>query len=126
MFAMCNVFGSAQTQKTWRHVVDLLKAFVVCCGFGLHYLHINTLRCINALFRIVCVRICLMASILLSSRKVPPNIEDALTSTDVLVREGANVTLKCRATGSPEPSVKWKRDDNSKISINKNTSGEKS
>ncbi|KAG4079531.1 hypothetical protein HA402_005228 [Bradysia odoriphaga] len=53
---------------------------------------------------------------------VPPNIEDALTSTDVVVREGANVTLKCRATGSPKPSVKWKRDDNSKISINKTMS----
>lgn len=54
---------------------------------------------------------------------VPPNIEDALTSTDVVVREGANVTLKCRATGSPMPSVKWKRDDNSKISISKALSG---
>lgn len=54
---------------------------------------------------------------------VPPNIEDSLTSTDVVVREGANVTLKCRATGSPMPSVKWKRDDNSKISINKAMSG---
>lgn len=54
---------------------------------------------------------------------VPPNIEDSLTSTDVVVREGANVTLKCRATGSPIPSVKWKRDDNSKISISKAMSG---
>jgi len=54
---------------------------------------------------------------------VPPNIDDALTSSDVIVREGANVTLKCRATGSPMPSVKWKRDDNSKISINKAMSG---
>lgn len=54
---------------------------------------------------------------------VPPNIEDALTSTDVVVREGVDVMLRCRASGSPEPSVKWKRDDNSKISINKNVSG---
>lgn len=58
-------------------------------------------------------------------RIVPPNIEDALTSTDVVVREGSNVTLKCRASGSPEPSVKWKRDDNSKITIDRNTSGER-
>lgn len=55
---------------------------------------------------------------------VPPNIEDALTSTDVVVHEGSNVTLKCRASGSPSPSVKWKRDDNSKISITKDMSGE--
>ena len=32
--------------------------------------------------------------------------------------------LKCRATGSPTPTVKWKRDDNSKIAINKSLIGE--
>ncbi|EDW02977.1 GH10989, partial [Drosophila grimshawi] len=50
---------------------------------------------------------------------VPPNIDDALTSSDVIVREGDNVTLRCKAKGSPEPSIKWKRDDNHKIVINK-------
>ncbi|XP_055682656.1 protein CEPU-1-like [Lutzomyia longipalpis] len=50
---------------------------------------------------------------------VPPNIDDSLSSSDIIVREGSNVTLKCRATGSPTPTVKWKRDDNSKIAINK-------
>ncbi|XP_033149579.1 neurotrimin isoform X2 [Drosophila busckii] len=50
---------------------------------------------------------------------VPPNIDDALTSSDVIVREGDNVTLRCKANGSPEPSIKWKRDDNHKIVINK-------
>ncbi|CAG9759248.1 unnamed protein product [Ceutorhynchus assimilis] len=50
---------------------------------------------------------------------VPPNIDDSLSSSDVIVREGSNETLTCKATGFPEPSVKWKRDDNSKISLNK-------
>lgn len=50
---------------------------------------------------------------------VPPNINDALSSSDVIVREGANETLHCKATGSPHPTVKWKRDDQSKITINK-------
>lgn len=27
---------------------------------------------------------------------VPPNIEDHMTSTDVVAREGSNVTLRCR------------------------------
>ncbi|KAK7792612.1 hypothetical protein R5R35_009147 [Gryllus longicercus] len=54
-------------------------------------------------------------------QKVPPNIDDSLSSSDVIVREGANVTLTCHATGSPPPSVKWKRDDGSKIAINKST-----
>ncbi|XP_055389359.1 lachesin [Condylostylus longicornis] len=53
---------------------------------------------------------------------VPPNIDDSLSSSDVIVREGANISLRCRATGSPLPSVKWKRDDNSRISLNKNHS----
>lgn len=41
----------------------------------------------------------------------------------MIVREGANVTLRCRATGSPDPAIKWRRDDNSKISIGKNLNG---
>lgn len=55
---------------------------------------------------------------------VPPNIEDSLSSSDIIVREGVNITLKCKATGSPAPTVKWKRDDNSKIAINKSLIGE--
>ncbi|CAH2003722.1 unnamed protein product [Acanthoscelides obtectus] len=50
---------------------------------------------------------------------VPPNIDDSRSSSDVIVREGSNETLTCKATGFPTPSVKWKRDDNSKITINK-------
>ncbi|KAH1023023.1 hypothetical protein HUJ04_012310 [Dendroctonus ponderosae] len=50
---------------------------------------------------------------------VPPNIDDSLSSSDVIVREGSNETLFCKATGFPEPSLKWKRDDGAKFSINK-------
>ncbi|KAG8229139.1 hypothetical protein J437_LFUL009728 [Ladona fulva] len=50
---------------------------------------------------------------------LPPNIDDNLSSSDVIVREGANVTLNCHASGSPPPSVRWKRDDGNKIAINK-------
>ncbi len=54
---------------------------------------------------------------------VPPNIDDSSTSSDVIVREGSNVTLKCHAVGSPKPSIKWKRDDGGRIPINKNVDG---
>ncbi|XP_076222593.1 lachesin [Nomia melanderi] len=53
---------------------------------------------------------------------VPPNIEDFQTSSDAVVRENANVSLTCKATGRPKPSIIWKRDDGSMININKTLS----
>ncbi|XP_058122718.1 lachesin-like [Anopheles ziemanni] len=47
---------------------------------------------------------------------VPPNILDYPTSTDMVVREGSNVTLKCAASGSPTPSIMWRREGNEPIS----------
>ncbi|XP_031837838.1 neurotrimin [Nomia melanderi] len=46
---------------------------------------------------------------------VPPNILDYQTSTDMIVTEGNNVTLRCAATGSPEPTISWRREDNQLI-----------
>ncbi|XP_017756685.1 PREDICTED: lachesin [Eufriesea mexicana] len=46
---------------------------------------------------------------------VPPNILDYSTSTDMVVAEGSKVTLHCEATGSPEPSIIWRREDNQLI-----------
>lgn len=56
---------------------------------------------------------------------VPPDIDDASSSSDVIVSELANVTLTCKATGSPKPTIRWKRDDNAKIVINKTYDGKK-
>ncbi|XP_062551308.1 neurotrimin-like [Armigeres subalbatus] len=53
---------------------------------------------------------------------VPPNIDDSVSSSDVIIREGANITLRCNATGSPPPSIKWKRDGPLKITVSKNIS----
>lgn len=36
---------------------------------------------------------------------VPPMIVESSTSNDMVVREGSNVTLVCRASGYPEPYV---------------------
>ncbi|XP_051175003.1 limbic system-associated membrane protein-like isoform X2 [Leptopilina boulardi] len=46
---------------------------------------------------------------------VPPDIVDFQTSTDMVVREGSNVTLKCAATGSPTPNITWRREDGQTI-----------
>ncbi|XP_071449936.1 lachesin-like [Hetaerina americana] len=49
---------------------------------------------------------------------VPPSIVDQETSGDMVVREGSNVTLVCKAVGYPEPYVMWRREDGEDISYN--------
>jgi hypothetical protein len=49
---------------------------------------------------------------------VPPSIVDRETSTDIVVRESANVTLTCKAAGYPEPYVMWRREDGEDINYN--------
>lgn len=41
-----------------------------------------------------------------------------MTSTDMVVREGTNVTMMCRATGYPEPYVMWRREDGQEFNCN--------
>ncbi|XP_066140746.1 lachesin-like isoform X1 [Euwallacea fornicatus] len=41
---------------------------------------------------------------------VPPDILDYPTSADMVVREGLNVSLQCAATGSPIPTISWRRE----------------
>ena len=48
---------------------------------------------------------------------VPPDILDYPTSTDMVVTEGSNVTLKCVATGSPTPTITWRREGGEPISL---------
>ncbi|XP_066588541.1 lachesin-like [Prorops nasuta] len=49
---------------------------------------------------------------------VPPDIDDFLTSTDMVVRENSNVSLRCAANGSPAPNITWKREDGKLIALN--------
>lgn len=56
----------------------------------------------------------LLSSVSLSA--VPPDILDS-SSTDMVVREGSNVTLKCAARGSPTPVITWRREGNEPITL---------
>ncbi|KXJ82496.1 hypothetical protein RP20_CCG012393 [Aedes albopictus] len=49
--------------------------------------------------------------------EVPPAIVESLTSNDMVVREGTNVTLTCKAKGFPEPYVMWRREDGDEMAI---------
>ncbi|KAI8043662.1 hypothetical protein M5D96_004995 [Drosophila gunungcola] len=48
---------------------------------------------------------------------VPPMIVEGLTSNDMVVREGQNVSLVCKARGYPEPYVMWRREDGEEMLI---------
>lgn len=48
---------------------------------------------------------------------VPPIIEEAMTSGDMMVREGTNITLTCRARGFPDPYVMWRREDSNEMFV---------
>ncbi|XP_012261483.3 opioid-binding protein/cell adhesion molecule homolog isoform X2 [Athalia rosae] len=48
---------------------------------------------------------------------VPPDILDYPTSTDMVVKEGSNVTLRCATTGSPPPTITWRREDGRPIPL---------
>ncbi|XP_054083591.1 basement membrane-specific heparan sulfate proteoglycan core protein-like [Zeugodacus cucurbitae] len=52
---------------------------------------------------------------------VPPDILDYPTSTDMVVQEGSNVTLKCAAVGSPTPTITWRREGGEPIPLPNNT-----
>ena len=48
---------------------------------------------------------------------MPPDILDYPTSTDMVVREGSNVSLRCAASGSPQPNITWRREGGESIAI---------
>eukprot|EP00090_Calanus_glacialis_P020997 TRINITY_DN32420_c0_g1_i2.p1 TRINITY_DN32420_c0_g1~~TRINITY_DN32420_c0_g1_i2.p1 ORF type:complete len:539 (-),score=85.14 TRINITY_DN32420_c0_g1_i2:272-1888(-) len=48
---------------------------------------------------------------------VPPNIIDESSSSDTLATEGRAVTLNCDATGTPKPTITWRREDGENIRL---------
>ena len=48
---------------------------------------------------------------------VPPNIIDETSSGDTLATEGRSVTLNCDATGTPKPTITWRREDGEYIRL---------
>ncbi|XP_066965097.1 limbic system-associated membrane protein-like [Macrobrachium rosenbergii] len=42
---------------------------------------------------------------------VPPDIDDTAWTGDLVVREGSNVTLECKARGYPPPVVTWRKEN---------------
>ena len=73
---------------------------------NLHLIHWNSVRIRN------------VPHFLLIYFTVPPEIIDAESSpSTVNIRENYNASLICKATGTPEPKITWKREDGKKIVI---------
>lgn len=63
-------------------------------------------------------------STLLFSFAVPPNILDYPTSTDMVVREGGNVSMQCAASGFPAPNITWRKEGGEAIAVSPVSNGE--
>jgi neurotrimin len=48
---------------------------------------------------------------------IPPDIISEETSGDVMVPEGGNAKLICRAKGYPKPIITWRKEDGNPIII---------
>ncbi|XP_064474777.1 lachesin-like isoform X2 [Ornithodoros turicata] len=46
---------------------------------------------------------------------VPPRFDEGHTSSDVEVQENSNVSLRCRANGTPRPDIEWRREGDALI-----------
>lgn len=46
---------------------------------------------------------------------VPPRIDEEHTSSDVEQHENGNVSLRCRANGTPRPDIEWRREGDALI-----------
>ncbi|KAG6444206.1 hypothetical protein O3G_MSEX003240 [Manduca sexta] len=54
---------------------------------------------------------------------VPPDIVNSSSSGEVIIREGENVSLHCSASGTPPPTITWRREDSALMKIGKQTVG---
>nr|XP_040572511.1 lachesin-like [Lepeophtheirus salmonis] len=48
---------------------------------------------------------------------IPPDIDDLKTSSDVIVNEGDDAHLLCKANGHPKPEIVWLREDKKTFTI---------
>ena len=49
--------------------------------------------------------------------EVPPDIDDLQTSSDVIVNEGDDASLICKAKGHPRPKIVWLREDRKEFPV---------
>lgn len=48
---------------------------------------------------------------------IPPDILDLDNAADLTTKENGDMRIRCRATGTPEPVVIWRREDGSNITL---------
>jgi hypothetical protein len=56
---------------------------------------------------------------------IPPDILSEESSEDGVALEGSNLQMKCKATGLPDPTVVWRREDSKNIILRADGSRDK-
>lgn len=56
---------------------------------------------------------------------MPPKFIENRTSSDVEVKEGESVDLRCAAQATPDPEIRWRRESNQEIQVRSGSSTKK-
>ncbi|VEN62785.1 unnamed protein product, partial [Callosobruchus maculatus] len=57
--------------------------------------------------------------------QISPDILPDNEVPESMIKEGGNITLRCKATGVPEPTVTWRREDGNNIILRSDGNREK-
>ncbi|KAK0170028.1 hypothetical protein PV328_010641 [Microctonus aethiopoides] len=87
--------GKNEEEASWRlHIRDVKES-----DRGCYMCQVNTTPMLN---QVGCVDVLVRPDILTTGT----------SNSDVIVKEGENATLECKATGRPEPTVSWRKEKN--------------
>lgn len=88
------------TRSLWRAKKDTYKSSVrMSCP---HYYYLQITMLLTTIKRV----------------SVPPKVIDEESSMDLVVKEGSDMLLQCKARGYPEPYIMWRREDGLDINYN--------
>lgn len=94
-------------QRTYfnLHIPQSISTMIAKISINLHPLFLRKIW-----FIFFCLKFLLIFA-------VPPDILDTESSSDVLAREGTDVSMVCKAKGYPTPTLTWRREDHQPVAV---------